>query len=200
MRHYKKGQNLLVPNAGMRFYYSWLLLGLTILLSGCNTTPYEKATIYYDRAQFSAQIVKDYPTLTDPILQHGRCSLIIATPGSNTGTYHFCTYALTKNGLYVQEWDAKTLKYVEIVHVDLSMLKTISMCSFLRTNQLQLTEERRQMALSASVDEGGDVDTAATERLFEAIKSKGVFVVKSEGMMRPPAPPAQMFIPIIISK
>ncbi|WP_085717257.1 hypothetical protein [Pseudomonas sp. B28(2017)] len=184
----------------MRFYYFGLFLSLAGLLSGCNTTPYDKATVYYDRAQFPEQIVRDYPALTDPILQHGRCSLIVATPGSNTGAYYFCTFALTTNGLYVQGWDAKTLKYVEIVHVDLSMLKTVSIYSFLRTNQLQLTEERRQIALSASIDEGGYVDTAATERLFEAIRSKGVLVVKSEGMMNPPAPPAQMFIPIIISK
>ncbi|MHC8412484.1 hypothetical protein ACYZTR_20825 [Pseudomonas sp. Hz4] len=184
----------------MRFFGCWLLLILAALLSGCNTTPYDKATIYYDRAQFPEQIVKDYPALSDPILQHGRCSLIIATPGSNTGTYYFCTYALTANGLYVQGWDAKVLKYVEIVHVDLSMLKKISLYSFLRTNQLQLTEERRQIALSASIDEGGYVDTAATERLFETIKRKGVLVVKSEGMMNPPAPATPMIIPIIVPK
>ncbi|MDI3274834.1 hypothetical protein [Pseudomonas sp. AL03] len=184
----------------MRFFGCWLLLSLAALLSGCNTTPYDKATIYYDRAQFPEQIVKDYPALSDPILQHGRCSLIIATPGSNTGTYYFCTYALTANGLYVQGWDAKVLKYVEIVHVDLSMLKKISLYSFLRTNQLQLTEERRQITLSASIDEGGYVDTAATERLFETIKRKGVLVVKSEGMMNPPAPATPMIIPIIVPK
>lgn len=56
------------------------------------------------------------------------------------------------------------------------------------------------MALSASIDEGGYIDTAATERLFEAIKNKGVLVVKSEGMMSPPAPPVPMIIPIIIPK
>lgn len=184
----------------MRSFSLWLLVGLAVLLSGCNTTPYDKATIYYDRAQFPAQIVKDYPMLSDPILQHGRCSLIISTPGSNIGTYYFCTYALTADGLYVQGWDAKELKYVEIVHVDLSTLRKISIYSFLRTNQLQLMEERRQMALSASIDEGGYVDTVATERLFEAIKGKGVLVVKSEGMMSPPAPPAPMIIPIIIPK
>lgn len=184
----------------MRFFGCWLLLSLAALLSGCNTTPYDKSTIYYDRAQFPAKIVKDYPELSDPILQHGRCSLIIATPGSNTGTYYFCTYALTEKGLYVQGWDAKALKYVEIVHVDLSVLKEISLYSFLRTNQLQLTEERRQIALSASIDEGGYVDTAATEQLFETIKRKGVLVVKSEGMMNPPAPATPMIIPIIVPK
>ncbi|MET0774904.1 MAG: hypothetical protein ABWZ65_05345 [Pseudomonas mandelii] len=184
----------------MRSFYFWVLLILTLFLSSCNTTPYDKATVYYDRTRLPEQIVRDYPMLKDSILHHGRCSLIIATPGSNTGTYYFCTYALTTNRLYVQGWNAKTLNYEEIVYVDLSMLKNISIYSFLRMNQLQLTEERRQMALSASIDEGGYVDTAATERLFETIKSKGVPVVKSEGLMSPPAPPTPMFIPIIISK
>jgi hypothetical protein len=184
----------------VNYFFFWKILSLTLLLSACSTTPYDRATVYYDRALFPDQIVRDYPELTNPILQHGRCSLIIATPGSNTGTYYFCTYVLTANGLYVQGWNAETLRYEEIVHVDLSVLKKISIYSFLWMNQIQLTEERRQMALSASIDEGGYVDAAATERLFEAIKSKGVPVVKSEGMMSPPAPPAPMFIPIIISK
>lgn len=184
----------------MRCFGSCCLLSLIMMLSACNTTPYDKATIYYDRTQFPAQLVKDYPGLTEPILQHGRCSLIVSTPGSNRGTYYFCTYALTASGLYVQGWDAKTLKYVEIVHVDITALKKISLHTFLRTNQLQLTEERRQIALSASIDEGGYVDTGATERLFEAIKDKGVPVVKSEEMIKPPAAPAPMVIPIVITK
>ncbi|WP_460097184.1 hypothetical protein [Pseudomonas sp. S3_C01] len=56
------------------------------------------------------------------------------------------------------------------------------------------------MALSASIDEGGYIDSAATERLFEAIKNKGVSVVKSEGIINPPAPPSPMIIPIIIKR
>ncbi|CAI8890708.1 MULTISPECIES: hypothetical protein [Pseudomonas] len=184
----------------MRYLASTILMGLMALLSGCNTTPYDKATIYYDRTQFPAQIVKDDPSLSDPILQHGRCSLIVSTPGSNTGSYYFCTYALTAKGLYVQGWDAKALKYEEIMHVDFATLRKISLASFLRTNQLQLTEERRQSALSACIDEGGYIDTAATERLFETIKGKGVAVVKSEGMMNPPAPPSPVFVPIIIPR
>ncbi|PBJ23428.1 hypothetical protein BSG18_20930 [Pseudomonas ogarae] len=184
----------------MQYLKISLLLTFTALLSACNTTPYDKATIYYDRTQFPTQLVKDYPELTSPILQHGRCSLIISTPDSNTGTYYFCTYALTVNDLYVQGWDAKALKYVEIAHVNLSALRTVALHTFFRTSQLQLTEERRQLALSASIDEGGYIDSAATERLFEAIKNKGVSVVKSEGMINPPAPPSPMIIPIIIKR
>ncbi|SDA94854.1 hypothetical protein SAMN03159443_05341 [Pseudomonas sp. NFACC15-1] len=184
----------------MRYFGSSLLLVMTLLLSACNTTPYDKATIYYDRIQFPTQLVKDYPELTGPILQHGRCSVIISTPGSSTGTYYFCTYALTANDLYVQGWDAKALKYVEIAHVELSALRKVALHTFFRTSQLQLTEDRRQLALSASIDEGGYIDSAATERLFDAIKNKGVPVVKSEGMINPPAPPSPMIIPIVIPK
>ncbi len=42
--------------------------------------------------------------------------------------------------------------------------------------------------------------TAATERLFETIKGKGVAVVKSEGMMNPPAPPSPVLVLIIIPR
>ncbi|UZE21561.1 hypothetical protein LOY67_16050 [Pseudomonas sp. B21-056] len=184
----------------MRHFYSSLLLSTTMLLSACNTTPYDKATIYYDRTQFPSQLVKDYPELTDPILQHGRCSLVVSTPGSNTGTYYFCTYALNSKGLYMQGWDAKAMKYVEIAHVDLTALKEISLYTFVRTKQLQLTEERRQLALSASIDEGGYVDGAATESLFESIKRKGVPVVESQGMINPPAPPSPMIIPVVVPR
>lgn len=184
----------------MNFFRIYFLLGLTILLSACNTTPYDKATIYYDRQQFVTQLKRDYPELTDPVLQHGRCSLIVSTPGSNSGTYYFCTYALTSSALYMQGWDAKELKYVEIAHVDVTALKKISLHTFFRTNQLQMTEERRQLALSATIDEGGYIDTGATERLFEAIKGKGVPVVKSTGLVQPPAAPAPMFIPIVITQ
>lgn len=184
----------------MRVYGFSLLLSTTLLLSACNTTPYDKATIYYDRAQFSAQIAKDHPGLSGPILQHGRCSLVVSTPGSNTGTYYFCTYALTGNDLYIQGWDAKALKYVEIAHVEISSLKNIALHTLFRTSQLQMTEERRQLALSASIDEGGYVDSSATKELFEAIKRKGISVVKSEGMISPPAGPSPMIIPVVITR
>lgn len=184
----------------MRVYGFSLVLFAALLLSACNTTPYDKATIYYDRAQFSAQIAKDHPGLSGPILRHGRCSLIVSTPGSNTGTYYFCTYALTANDLYIQGWDAKALKYVEIAHVEISALKNIALHTIFRTSQLQMTEERRQLALSASIDEGGYIDSAATKELFEAIKRKGVPVVKSEGMISPPAGPSPMIIPVVITR
>ncbi|WP_431080262.1 hypothetical protein [Pseudomonas thivervalensis] len=184
----------------MRFFYFFTFLCLMVFLSACNTTPYGRATVYYDRAQFPAQFVNDYPELTDPILQHGRCSLIISTPGSNTGAYYFCTYALTANGLYMLGWDTKALRYVEIVHVDISKLKKVALHTFFRTKQLQLTEERRQVALSASTDGGEFINGAATESLFEVIKSKGVPVVKSEGLISSPMSASPMVIPVFIKK
>ncbi|WP_460159358.1 hypothetical protein [Pseudomonas sp. S3_H09] len=183
----------------MRFFFLGLSLGSALILSGCNTTPYDRSTIYYERGQFAAQLAKDLG-VADTVLQHGRCSLIVSTPDSNTGTYYFCTYALTANRLYVQGWDAKTLKYVELVQLDLTNLKKMSLYTFLRTKQLQLTEERRQIALSASIDDGGYVDAEATERLFDAIKAKGVPVAESEGLITPPAAPVPMIIPIVMPK
>lgn len=184
----------------MRNLCASLLIGATALISGCNTTPLDKATIYYDRAQFPAQVTKDFPDINEPILQHGRCSLLVSTPGSTTGTYHFCTFALTRDELYVQGWDASALKYKEIVRIDLSALNKVALDSYFRTNQVQLIEQRRQSALSVMIDDGGYHDTASTERAFEAIKHRGVSVVKSEGMMMPPAPPTPMVIPIIVPR
>ncbi|ALI06012.1 MULTISPECIES: hypothetical protein [Pseudomonas] len=184
----------------MRYFYLGIFFSLAMLLSACNTTPYGKATIYYDREQFPAQLVKDFPELTDPILQHGRCSLIISTPGSNTGAYYFCTYALTANTLYIQEWDAKALKYVEIVHVGISKFQKVALHTFFRTKQLQLTEERRQLALSVTTDGGEFINGAATESLFEAIKSKGVPVADSEGLINSPRSASPVVIPVFIKK
>ncbi|MGR6738176.1 hypothetical protein [Pseudomonas chlororaphis] len=184
----------------MRNLCASLLIGATVLLSGCNTTPYDRATIYYDRTQFTTQVSKDFPDIKGPILQHGRCSLLISTPGSTTGTYHFCTFALTQDELYVQGWDATALKYKEILRVDLSTLSKVALDSYFRTNQVQLIEQRRQSALSVMIDDGGYHDTAATERVYETIKKRGVTVVKSEGMMMPPAPPTPVVIPIIVPR
>lgn len=185
----------------MRSSCLWFLLGLIAMLSACTAiTPYNKATVYYDRSQFSGQILKDDPGLTEPILQHGRCSLIVSTPGSNTGAYYFCTYVLTANGIYIQGWDVKALKYVEIIHVDISEIKKVALHTFFRTKQLQLTEERRQVALSVTTDGGEFIDAAATESLFDAIKNKGVPVVKSEGLIKAPVSVSPMIIPIVIKR
>ena len=144
--------------------------------------PLDRATIYYDRAQFTTQVSKDFPDIKGPILQHGRCSLLISTPGSTTGAYHFCTFALTQEEIYVQSWDASALKYTELLRINLSTLSKVALDSYFRTNQVQLIEGRRQSALSVMIDDGGYHDTAATERVYETIKKGGVNVVKSDGM------------------
>ncbi|MCG8294781.1 hypothetical protein [Pseudomonas entomophila] len=184
----------------MRNFLACVSMGIAVLLSGCNTTPFDRATIYYDRAQFAAQVKNDFPGIQSPILQHGRCSLIISTPGSTTGTYHFCTFALSQDQIHVLGWDAATLKYTELLRLDLSSLSKVAYDSYLRTSQVQLIEPRRQSALSVMIDDGGYHDTAATEKLYEAIKRHGVSVAKSEGMMTPPAPPTPMIVPIIIPR
>ncbi|NWA83751.1 hypothetical protein [Pseudomonas sp. D2002] len=183
----------------MRFA-AWILLGVALLLAGCNTTPYDRATVYYDRAQYPSDLVKDFPGITDPIVQHGRCAVVMTTPNSNTGAYYFCTFALTANDLYVMGWNGKTMKYESLANVKLSALKKISIWSFFRARQVQLTESQRLLGFSVTIDDGGYDDGAATERLFDTLKGKGITVVESEGQIKPPPAPAPMFIPIIIPK
>lgn len=178
----------------MRNFLASLAIGIAVALSGCNTTPLDRATIYYDRAQFPAQVVKDFPDIKGTIVQHGRCSLIVSTPGSTTGGYHFCTFALTQEQINVFGWDASALKYTEILRIDLSSLDKVAWESYIRTKQVQLMEQRRQSALTVVIDEGGYNDSAATEQVYETIKKHGVTVVKSEGMMMPPAAPTPMVI------
>ncbi len=102
--------------------------------------------------------------------------------------------------MYVQGWDASALKYTELLRIDLSTLSKVALDSYFRTNQVQLIEERRQSALSVMIDDRGYHDTAATERVYETIKKHGVNVVKSEGMMMPPAPPTPIFLPIVVPR
>ncbi|MBZ9780232.1 hypothetical protein K9857_01525 [Pseudomonas sp. REP124] len=178
----------------MRNFLASLTVGLAVTLSGCNTTPLDRATVYYDRVQFPTEIVKDFPDIKGSIMQHGRCTLIVSTPGSTIGGYHFCVFALTQEQINVYGWNASALKYTEILRVDLSSLDKVAMDSYFRTNQVQLIEPRRQSALTVVIDDGGYNDSAATQKVFESIKKHGVTVVKSEGMMMPPAAPTPMVI------
>ncbi|MNJ31475.1 hypothetical protein D3C77_261140 [compost metagenome] len=184
----------------MRNFLASVSMGIAVLLSGCNTTPFDRATIYYDRTQFATQVKTDFPEIQSPILQHGRCSLIVSTPGSTTGTYHFCTFALSQDEIYVLGWDASTLKYTELLRLGLSSLSKVAYDSYFRTSQVQLMETRRQSALSVMIDDGGYHDTAATEKLYESIKKHGVSVAKSEGMMAPPPAPSPIILPVVIPR
>lgn len=184
----------------LRMVASTLVVGATFLLSGCETTSYDTATIFYDRAQFPAQADRDIPLVGKPILQHGRCTVLLSTPGSKTGTFSFCTFALTADTLYIEGWSAAALKYEEIVRIDLSKIRQVALETLFRTSQVQLLELQRLTAFSVMIDEGGYHDTDATERAFEMIKNAGVRVGSSDGMIQPPAPTSPMMIPVVIPR
>ena len=90
----------------------------------------------------------------------------IATPGANLAPNTFCTFALTKDQLFVQSWDASTLRYNNILTIELAQLKAIDLASFLRTKQIKLQEKQRLVAFSAIIDDGGYIDGAATESIY----------------------------------
>lgn len=184
----------------MRKFYTVFFAIVMVILCGCNTTPYDRATIYYDRSQFESQVAKDIPIVGEAVLQHGRCSVLISTPGSKTGEYNFCVFALTKSSLYVLGWNPTALKYVEIIRVDLSNVSKVALDSYFRTYQVQLIESRRLTALSVVIDEGGYNDTNSTVRIFETLKGHGIKVVKGDGMVMPPAPPVPLVIPVVIPR
>lgn len=71
-----------------------------------------------------------------PILQHGRCSVVLSTPGSTTGDCRFCVFALTADALHVEAWSAASLKYEEIVRVDLPRARSVALETFLRNAQV----------------------------------------------------------------
>ncbi|WP_028621603.1 hypothetical protein [Pseudomonas sp. Ant30-3] len=185
----------------MRLFKVLLFQLMTSLLLGCTATPYDKATVYYDRSTFGSQIVNDLPQVNAPLLQHGRCSVLVATPGSNVGEHYLCTYALTADELYVQGWNAGELKYEKIMAIRLSALRKISLYSSWRNSQLHLTEERRQVAFSVVIDEGGQIDAAATARLFDFIREKGIPVVENVGPMKAARTAAAAFVvPIVVPR
>lgn len=167
-------------------------------LAGC-TTPLDKASVYYDRAGYPAQVVNQIPDVQGPVLQHGRCNVILATPGSNTGGQSFCTYALTPTSLAVLGWDARKLQYTEIVQLKWSELTAVSLKTFGLTKQVQFLEKQRQTGFSAIIDDGGYIDREATKNIFEFVESKGVKVVDSDGLMREPQGGA-VFVPIFIKR
>jgi hypothetical protein len=176
---------------------SLTLLG-AVLLAGC-TTPLDKATVYYDRAGYAAQVASQNPEIVKPVLQHGRCNVVVATPGSNVGGMSFCTYALTDDGLSVLGWDAKTLHYTEIVQLKWADLKAVSLENFGLTRQVQFVEAQRQTGLSAIIDDGGYVDRDSTQKLFDYAKGKGIHIVEADGLMKGPQAPTT-FVPIIIPR
>jgi hypothetical protein len=182
----------------MRCTSIFCLLAVVGLLSGC-ATPLDKASVYYDRAEYPAQVVKQVPGVQGPILQHGRCNIILTTPGSNTGGQRFCTYALTADSLAVQGWDAQKLQYTEIVQLKWSDLTAVSLETFGLTKQVQFIEKQRQTGFSAIIDDGGYIDRDSTKKIFDLVESKGIKVVDSDGLIKPPQAPT-VYMPIFIPR
>lgn len=106
-------------------------------------------------------------------------------------------YSLTKDALYVLKWNAKDAKYERLTTVSFRDLHQVSLVAFLRTSQVQMTEQTRLIAFSALIDDGGIYDRDATTRIFDLLKAYDVPVSKAERMVAPPAAPAP-FIPIVI--
>ncbi len=181
-------------------FFRCMLMGSMLMLAACNTTPYDRATVFYERSEFPRHLAKDLGISNLQVSQHGRCSAVLTTPGSNRGTYYFCTYALTPEALYVMGWNATTLGYQEIATTKVANLKEVAYEKFLRTSQVQLVESQRVIALSVMIDEGGYHATSESYRLFEALKQMGVREGVSEGMINPPPAPAPMFVPVIVPR
>jgi hypothetical protein len=177
---------------------SLLCVALIALLSGC-TTPIDKATVYYERSVFIDQLISQAPDIQKPIIQHGRCNVIVGTPGSNTGTLNFCVYAVTQDALLVFSWNASNLQYIPIVQIKWSSISSASLKTFGFTKQIQVSERQRQTGFSAIVDGGSYIDREATIKVFEFAKAKGVKVVDSDGLMKAPQQ-GTVFVPIMIKR
>lgn len=181
----------------LKYYFTALLL--CVLLSGCSTTPVDKASIYYDRAGYAVDVKRDIPEIKGAVLQHGRCSIQITTPGSSRAPNQFCTFALTERSLYVQSWDASVLSYNNMINIRFSELDSVSLATFFRVKQLQLKQKQRWIGFSAMIDDGGYYDSKGTLALFEHAKKVGVAVTDDDGLIEVPTV-APTMIPIFIPR
>ena len=184
----------------------FLTLLAVFLAVGCQTReviPLDRATVFYDRATFPDKLQQDTNAPDEPILQHGRCILHLATPGATTTTnVRFCTYALTKKHLLVQEWNAASTQYTAFMSVDLTRLTSVDLAFSGRAKQVKLLEPQRLTGISAIIDTGGRIDPEATEQLFQTIKARGIASTGDNILMRfpPMASPAPIMIPIIVPR
>jgi len=181
----------------------WLLpcLLACVFATGCQTVvPLDRATVFYDRAAFPEKFQQDTGVIDEPILQHGRCHLHLATPEATiTTNARFCTYVMTKHYLLIQEWDIANTKYTQFMRVDFSRLTSVDLASFVRMKQVKLREPQRLTAISAVIDEGGYVDGEATERMFQMLKAQGIPTTGDNKLLTTPAVnTAPTMIPIII--
>lgn len=176
------------------------IVAFPALLASCaatSSTSFDKATIYYDRQTYVEASSRDVPAITGDVVQHGRCAVLIGTPAAKIAPQSFCVYSLTKDALYVLKWNAKDAKYEWLTTVSFRDLHQVSLVAFLRTAQVQMTEQTRLIAFSALIDDGGIYDRDATTRIFDLLKAYDVPVSKAERMVAPPAAPAPV-IPIFV--
>ncbi|MCL2635820.1 MAG: hypothetical protein FWD50_04215 [Betaproteobacteria bacterium] len=183
----------------------YLCLLVIFFVSGCSTTtPLSKATVFYERATFPEKLQQDTGVLNEPILQHGRCNLWLATPGANVTTnFRFCTYALAGKRLLVQEWDAVYIKYKQLMAVDLAQMSSVDLASrrglFASDKQVKLLESQRLIGIAAIIDDGGWVDEESTEKMFQTIKALGIPSTGNTELLKTPSV-APATIPIIIPR
>ncbi|MDR1853548.1 MAG: hypothetical protein LBR05_01400 [Azoarcus sp.] len=184
----------------MRSLNLFLATAACLFFFGCNTTiPLDRATIFYDRNTYVKQIQRDIGPIDEPILQHGRCTLHLAAPGANVTTnYRFCTYALSAERLYIQQWDAAKLLYSNFVTFEFSRFTSVDLASFGRTRQIKMTEPQRVAGFSAVVDEGAWIDGKATEAAFQIIKAQGIGSAGDGKLLGIPPAPAPVVIPVIV--
>jgi hypothetical protein len=173
-----------------------ILLLFFIFLCGCSNTPLDRASIYYNRAEYVNSVSKD---IKESIIQHGRCSIQITTPGSNQAEARFCTFALTENKIYIRDWDASSLRYKPIIKISLDDLSSVSFATYLRVKQVQFNQPQRLIGFSGMIDEGGYYDSDATTKIFEHAKRIGVPVTESKGLIKVPTV-APAIIPIYIPR
>jgi hypothetical protein len=153
-----------------------LCLMACFFMTGCQTVdPLDRAMVFYERDTFPEKLQQDTGAINEPILQHGRCNLYLATPGATvTADIRFCTYALTEKYLLVQEWDAANTQYTPFTRVDLDQVISVDWASFSRNKQVKLLESQRLIGISAVIDNGGRIDGKATKEMFETIKEQGI--------------------------
>lgn len=172
------------------------VLAMTFLLAACTTNPH-KATVYYDRATFT-----DYQAslgIPGEIIQNGRCYAWVTTPGSNSAPINFCTFMLTKDALYLLQWDANNAKYLPLATVQFKDTDQVADARLLRLRQIQFIQKTRLVAFEAVEDDGGGGARDETTKLFEVVKASGVRVGASSGYVKAPQPPTT-FIPVFLGK
>ena len=177
-----------------------MLAALAWIAAGCETTPYDRATVFYDRAKFPEKVSADLGLGAETIVQHGRCQAHVTTPGSNRGPENFCVYALTPGAVYVATWDASLLVYRSQLIVRFDQHEGIGYAVLFRTNQVQFFESMRVVGLTATIDDGGYVNQDANEKMYKYISGRGVKIRETTGLISSPPRGGPVVIPVIVPR